>query len=119
MEHKLEEFLAAKRHKRRGATRQAATKATEPPISRMTQIKRLFNAKTQRRKDAKTEMTLCAFAPSRLCVKYPRAIQSKILAGMNDSSTLHCKKMKPFLREGLLSSIPQSKPVQLNEMRIL
>jgi hypothetical protein len=33
--------------------------------------KRPFNAKSQSRKDTKTEETLCGFAPLRLCVKVP------------------------------------------------
>jgi len=56
----------------KGSARQAATKELEPRISDGTD-KRPFNAKTQSRKDAKREETLCDFAPLRLCVKIPLA----------------------------------------------
>jgi hypothetical protein len=38
----------------------------------------------QSRKVATSEKTLCAFAPLRLCVKYPRAAQGKTRVAMNE-----------------------------------
>ncbi len=46
-----------------------AVSRSDPPKTSRKQEEGAFNAKTQRRQGAKTDKTLCAFAPLRLCVK--------------------------------------------------
>jgi hypothetical protein len=60
--------------------RPTANEGIEPPISRISRTKMIFNAKTPSRKDAKKDRTLCAFAPSRLCVKSDQVTARQSLA---------------------------------------
>jgi hypothetical protein len=88
--------LAAKRRTRPGTPGRNGSIPTRN--WEMTRIERHFNAKSQSRKVAKKDITLCSLAPLRLCVKHPRAIPDKILTGMADSDMLQRKMESQFVQ---------------------
>jgi hypothetical protein len=53
----------------------------------LTSLRPFFNAKSQRRQDAKREEALCASASLRLCVENPAIIRGEIFAKLREDFT--------------------------------